>query len=191
MSVVWEYIAEELEAETADLIGVGASQREYDNQWLYRTSRGLSEAGIDTKDYWIGINGCEARDYDITGNVFQQSFEQDFLGSEASILVAPRPSIYRGNGDHTYASNYTSMAGLVEESLDMVLMREVGQDINSNVFSTEKSGFSDYFPVLEDFKFPLEEIEPSDLANIVKRSTGLETIHIHSQRLDEEMILVR
>lgn len=190
MSGVWDYIADELDAESVDLIGVGASREEHDNQWFYRTSKGLSDAGVEPVEHWLGYQK-EHRDYDLTGNLFEISYDNSSLQSEASILVAPRPSIYGGNGSYNHFSNYTSMARLVEEDLDTVIMCEVGKDIERKVFETDKEDVSQYFIELDGTEFPLDELEAFDLADIIKRDTGLDATHIRSERLDEEMILVQ
>ena len=191
MTTLWEFISDNLETDSADLIGLGASQDEYHNQWLYKAEKGLSDAGMNVSSYWLGLENDPVRDYDITGDVFLQDFDHDMLDLEASVLVAPRPSIYRGaTQDFAYVSNYIDMAGLVDEELDMVVMTEVERDIWHNIHVADREDISEYFGSrMENKGFPMEDLQARDLADIINRN-GKEATHVQRKN-GEEIILAQ
>lgn len=191
MTTLWDFVADSLETDSADVIGVGASQDEYHNQWLYRAEKGLEDAGMNVSKYWLGFENDPARDYDIKGDVFLQDFENEKLASEASLLVAPTPSIYRGaTEDFTYFSNYIEMADLVDTELDMVVMTEVDRDLEYNVLLTDKRGVSENFgPMMENKRFPVEDLNARDLADIINMN-GAKATHIQREN-GEDIILAQ
>lgn len=50
----------------------------------------------EVEDYWLGFEDDPTREYDITGDVFEEDFSDEVLDSDVSVLVAPKPSVYRG-----------------------------------------------------------------------------------------------
>jgi len=133
-------------------------------------NKGFSKTeGIDSvEDYWLGLENDPVREYDIVGDIFQQDFETDILESEASILVVPKPGIYRpqDGGDESYTRRYQDISGLVNTEIDGVLMREVGKDIDSCNIKAE------YKEILENFRDGYKPesgrpIEPDDIANML------------------------
>jgi len=199
MVTLYEFVYDELDQpESIDLVGLGAGQSEYDNQWLYRMNRGFSETeGVESvDDYWLGLEDDPIRDYDISGDVFKQDFEADTLSSEASLLVVPKPSIYRpvDNFANSYVQNYEDLSDLVNTELDGVLMREVDRDINSFGIENEYERLADNFR--EGFqKKPKSMIDvgPEDMANMLNCQKGVSATSIKWQpnTYGEQMILVK
>jgi len=198
MVTLYEFVYDELnQPESIDLVGLGAGQEEKDNQWLYRMNKGFSKTeGIDSvEDYWLGLENDPVREYDIVGDIFQQDFETDILESEASILVVPKPGIYRpqDGGDESYTRRYQDISGLVNTEIDGVLMREVGKDIDSCNIKAE------YKEILENFRDGYKPesgrpIEPDDIANMLAADNTLSPTSINWQpdnSSSEHMILVK
>lgn len=199
MVTLYEFVYDELEQpESIDIVGLGAGQSENDNQWLYRMNQGFSEVeNVDhVEDYWLGLENDSTRDYDITGDVFKQDFETDILESEASLLIVPKPSIYRPVDEFTdsYVQNYEDLSGLVNTELDGVLMREVDRDIESFPVDAE------YEKLAENFREGFQKkpksvvgIEPQDMANMLTYQEGVSATSINWQpdTYGEQMILVK
>ncbi len=199
MVTLYEFVYEELDhPESIDIVGIGAGQSEKDNQWLYRMNRGFSETeGVDSvEDYWLGLENDPVRDYDITGDVFKQDFETDILESEASLLIVPKPSIYRSTDEigNSYVQNYEDLSGLVNTELAGVLMREVDRDIESVPLQSEYEKLAQSFR--ESFrKKPksMIDIDPEDMANMLNCQRGISATSINWQPEAgyEQMILVK
>lgn len=199
MVTLYEFVYNELDQpESVDLVGLGAGQSEHDNQWLYRMNRGFSETeGVESvEDYWLGLENDITRDYDITGDVFKQDFEIDTLDSEASLLVVPKPSIYRPTDDfaNSYVQNYEDLSDLVNTELDGVLMREVDRDIKSFPIDSEYEKLAENFR--EGFrKKPksMVDLGPEDMANMLNGQRGISATSINWQPDTnyEQMILVK
>lgn len=199
MVTLYEFVYDELDQpESIDLVGLGASQLESDNQWLYRMNQGFSEVnGVENvEDYWLGLENDVTRDYDIVGDVFEQDFETDILDSDASLLVVPKPSIYRptDNFTNSYVQNYEDLSGLVNTELDGVLMREVDTDIENMPLEAEYEKLAQNFR--EGFrKKPksMIDIGPEEMANMLNGQHGISATSINWQPDAgyEQMILVK
>lgn len=199
MVTLYEFVYDELgQPESIDLVGLGAGQSENDNQWLYRMNRGFSETeGVESvEDYWLGLENDITREYDITGDVFKQDFETDILDSEASLLVVPKPSIYRPTDEigNSYVQNYEDLSGLVNTELDGVLMREVDRDIESAPLHAEYEKLAQNFR--EGFRKKsksMVDIGPEEMANMLTHQDGISATNINWQPEagSEQMILVK
>ncbi len=195
MTTLQEFVYSEMdEPDSLDIVGLGPAEREEDNQWLYdMNGRFSSVEGLNqVDDYWLGFEQDE-RDYDIEGDVFEQEFYDDILQGDASMLVAPRPSIYRGAAaqDNSYTSNYVRFGELVNTGLDSVMMREVGEDFDN------MPGHLEYGDMAENFRNAfqkkqrsMQEMDPSDMANIVQNQPGIRATHIDWETQDEQIIFV-
>lgn len=185
MTTLWGYVHSELdEPETMDVIGVGAADREYDNQWLYRMNRNFSDIqGLEeVSDYWLGFEDDPTREYDITGDVFEYDFSDELLDSDASILVAPKPSVYRGaaSEEKSHVGNYLRFTETAHKEIDAVLMREVGKDFENFPKHLE------YDDMAQNFREPfrkkqrsMQEMTAGDIANILQLEPGIQATQIN------------
>lgn len=194
MTTLQEFVYSEMdEPDSLDVVGLGPADREEDNQWLYDMTDGFSEVnGLDqVNDYWLGFEEDD-RDYDIEGDVFEQDFYDESLKGDASLLVAPKPSIYRGAAieDNSYTSNYIRFAELVHTGLDAVLMRQVGEDFDNMAHHLEFSDMAENFRNgFQKKAQSMQEMEPSDMANIVQNQPEVHATHLEWETKDEQIIL--
>lgn len=199
MVTLYEFVYDELDQpESIDLVGLGAGQSENDNHWLYRMNRGFSETdGVESvEDYWLGLED-DPVDYDLRGDILSGDIETDQLQSEASILVVPKPSIYRSEHSDmkSYVANYKDISDKVKTHVDGVLMREVGRDFEN--IPTE----FEYDEIMREFrgnltnkKVPLNEFGSDEVANMLMHRDGLLARGINwepENSLNEEMVLVK
>lgn len=199
MTTLYEFVYDELDQpESIDIIGVGVSPDHAQNQWLYRMNRGFSEVeGVHSVvDYWLGLED-DPQDYDLRGDVLAGDFDTDQLDSETSLLVTPRPSIYRSENTDggSYVANYKDLSDNVESLVDGVLMREVGRD-----FQNIPKKF-DYDEIMSSFGFnyvnkkvPLDEFGNQEVANMLTHRDGILARGINWEpptARNEEMVLVR
>lgn len=195
MTTLHEYVHAQLdEPQSLDVIGLGAAEREYDNRWLYEMNRDFSrvEGLEEVNDYWLGFEGDE-RDYAIEGDVFQQDFSDDILDSEASLLVAPRPIIYRGAAieDDSYTSNYVKFGELAKTDLDAVLMRQVGEDFQNVPDHLEYEDMAEHFrEAFQKKALSMGEMNASDMASMVQNQPGISATYLDWATEEEEAILV-
>jgi hypothetical protein len=200
MTTLYEFLYQELDQpETVDLVGIGAADDEYRNQWLYRMNHGLSDIeGVESvEDYWLGFEEDSSMDYDITGDVFQQGFDEGVLDSEASLLVVPKPSIYRPRDDDaaSYISNYEDLSELAHAEIDGVLMRQVAKDINAIPSRLEYEQIAQNFrEAVRKKPEVMTEFNTDDIANMLTVQSGVSATSINwkpGQSTREEMILVK
>ena len=199
MVTLYEFIYDELDQpDSLDLVGLGAAQSEYDNQWLYRMNKGFSELnGVESVyDYWLGLENDVTRNFDIVGDVFTHDFETDFLSSDSALLVVPKPSIYRKSGDfsNSFLQKYQDLSSLVNTELDGVLMREVETDVDSYPVDSEYERLAENFR--EGFKKKPEsmvDIGPEEIANMINCQRGISATNINwsPESYREQMILVK
>lgn len=200
MTTLWDYVHSELdEPETMDLVGLGAADREYNNQWLYRMNRNFSrlEGMEEVEDYWLGFEDDPTREYDITGDVFEEDFSDQVLDSDVSVLVAPKPSVYRGaaSDEKSHVGNYLRFAETADREIDAVLMREVRKDFENFPKHLE------YGEMAQNFREPfqkkqlsMQEMTAADMANILQMEPGIKATQINWQPEnfpDEEMVLLQ
>jgi hypothetical protein len=194
MTTLQEFVYSEIdEPDSLDIIGLGPAEREEDNQWLYEMADDFSEVeGLNrVNDYWLGLEQDD-RSYDIEGDVFEQDFYDDVLDGDASMLVAPKPSIYRGTAtdDESYTSNYVRFGRLVHTDLDAVLMRQVGKDFENMAHHLEYDDMAKNFRNgFQKKAQSMQEMQPSDMANVVQNQPEVRATHLDWSTEDEQIIL--
>lgn len=195
MTTLQEFVYSEIdEPDSLDIVGLGPAEREQDNQWLYEMTDDFS--GVDglnqVNDYWLGFEE-DKRSYDIEGDVFEQDFYDNVLDGDAAMLVAPKPSIYRGTAteDNSYTSNYIQLGELVHTDLDAVMMRQVGEDFDNMTHHLEYGDMAENFRNgFQKKAQSMQEMEPSDMANIVQNQPEVHATHLDWSTEDEQIIFV-
>ncbi|MFQ3308389.1 MAG: hypothetical protein ACI977_000623 [Candidatus Nanohaloarchaea archaeon] len=194
MTTFHEFVYSELgEPDSLDIVGLGPAEREYDNQWLYEMNRNFSR--IDSldqaSDYWLGFEQDD-RDYDIEGDVFEQDFYDAILDGDAAILVAPKPTIYRGSAteDNSYTSNYVELGELAKTGLDAVLMRKIDEGFEALTHLEYKDMADNFREGFQKKERSMQEMEPRDMANVVQNQPDIQATHLNWTTQDEEVILV-
>lgn len=117
---------------------VGRSVDEERNTWFDEVLGAFEDEGAETEGYWIGMN-CGDVSYDVEANVFEYGFEEE-IDEDVKLLVAPKPSVYRFNGEadgRTPMDNYRSLAMKVNGNLDSLLIKGLSEDHAGSIPSAD------------------------------------------------------